>query len=125
MQWTLYSRHNNKSSSTLTIPEMVDLCQMWSIDASAFAKPNYAEDAGEAKERPYNSGQVYDLRERFDSLAGLLTSKARNLCYDIFATAKVKQDSTMSARQYGVVTSILDAAEGKETNATSRPSSRK
>jgi len=118
LQWAIYSRNNNKSSSTLTVGEMVELCQMWHIDAAAFAKPNYADNdaaAGEAKERPYHSGQVYDLRQRFDALAGLLTAKARNLCYDIFATAKVKQDSTMSARQYGVISSILDQAEGKET----------
>jgi cobaltochelatase CobS len=113
--WPLWAKLNEKSSANLTIPEMVSLCQAWHIDASGYAKPNYAEDAGEAKERPYHSGQVYDLRQRFDALAGLLTAKASNLCYDIFSTAKVKQENTMSARQYGVISSILDAAEGKET----------
>jgi len=95
---------------------MLAICAAWNIDAAGYALPNYpAEDAAGEGRFTYSGSQVYDLRCRFDSLAGLVADKARTLCYDIFSTAKVKQSGAMTARQYGVISSILDKAEGKET----------
>ena len=116
-KWGQYSKDWNKSSATLTVSEMVTLCGSWGIDASQYAKPNFGDDnnGAEGKERPYTAAQVYDLRSRFDGMELTLNAKARNLCYDIFSTAKVKQSGEMTTRQYSVVSSILDQAEGKET----------
>lgn len=114
--WAAYSRVKGISSAALRIGDMTAICAAWNIDAAAYALPNYpAEDAAGEGRFTYTSAQVYDLRARFDSLAGLVADKARTLCYDIFSTAKVKQSGEMTSRQYGVISSILDKAEGKET----------
>ena len=115
LNWPSYSRIKGVSSAALKVSDMIAICAAWNIDAAAYALPNYpAEDAGEGR-FTYTFSQVIDLRSRFDSLAGLVADKARTLCYDIFSTAKVKQNGEMTARQYGVISSILDKAEGKET----------
>lgn len=112
-QWNNYSRAWNKSSATLTVGEMITLCASWGIDAAEFAKPNFAEES--AKDRPHSAADVEMLRQRFDALRSVIPEKPLNLCLDIFVTAKLKQGGDMSARQYGVISSILDKAEGKET----------
>jgi hypothetical protein len=94
---------------------MVAICAAWNIDAAGYALPNYpAEDAGEGR-FTYTVSQVSALHSRFDGLADILTEKARTLCFDIFGTSRGKQGGEMTTRQYSVVSSILDQAEGKET----------
>ena len=114
INWAAYSRVKGISSAALRIGDMTAICAAWNIDAAAYALPNYPAESNE-RERPYSSAQVYDLRAHFDAMELTLNVKARNLCYDIFDTVRTKQDSTMTERQYSVIHSILDQAEGKET----------